>query len=265
MATQDGGVYVVGAGLAGPLRPPPPREGRGRHRLEASDGVGGRVRTDRVDDFLLDRGFQALLTAYPEAAEALDYRSWSCTVLPGGDGPHRRPVRDRGRPVPAALGRAAHRPGPGGHARRQAEGGACAAGWWPGRWRSCSPARDHHGRPWRQRLLGRHRRPLLPAAVRRGPARPGAGHLQPHVRVRLPDVRPGRRRPPDPRHGRHRRAARRRPPPDCVRLGQRVTAVGDGGVTLAGGEKLPARAVVVATDGPTASSCSATSGPGRSR
>ena len=42
-------------------------------------------------------------------------------------------------------------------------------------------------------------------------------------------------------------------PPDCVRLGQRVTAVGDGGVTLAGGEKLPARAVVVATDGPTAS------------
>ena len=45
--------------------------------LEASDGVGGRVRTDRVDDFLLDRGFQALLTAYPEAAAALDW-SWSC-------------------------------------------------------------------------------------------------------------------------------------------------------------------------------------------
>jgi phytoene dehydrogenase-like protein len=42
-------------------------------------------------------------------------------------------------------------------------------------------------------------------------------------------------------------------PPGCVRLGRRVTAVGDGGVTLADGEKLPARAVVVATDGPTAS------------
>jgi phytoene dehydrogenase-like protein len=42
-------------------------------------------------------------------------------------------------------------------------------------------------------------------------------------------------------------------PPDCVRLGQRVTAVGDDGVTLADGAKLPARAVVVATDGPTAS------------
>lgn len=35
--------------------------------LEASDGVGGRVRTDKVDGFLLDRGFQIFLTSYPEA------------------------------------------------------------------------------------------------------------------------------------------------------------------------------------------------------
>jgi phytoene dehydrogenase-like protein len=41
--------------------------------VEASDGVGGRVRTDSVDGFLLDRGFQVLLTAYPEAKAALDY------------------------------------------------------------------------------------------------------------------------------------------------------------------------------------------------
>ena len=41
--------------------------------LEASDGVGGRVRTDEVDGFLLDRGFQVLLTAYPEAMRLLDY------------------------------------------------------------------------------------------------------------------------------------------------------------------------------------------------
>ncbi|NIP79102.1 MAG: NAD(P)-binding protein, partial [Gemmatimonadetes bacterium] len=40
--------------------------------LEASDGVGGRVRTDRVDGFLLDRGFQVFLTAYPEAGRVLD-------------------------------------------------------------------------------------------------------------------------------------------------------------------------------------------------
>jgi len=41
--------------------------------LEASDGVGGRVRTDQVEGFLLDRGFQVLLTAYPEARRVLDY------------------------------------------------------------------------------------------------------------------------------------------------------------------------------------------------
>ncbi|MCP9456789.1 MAG: FAD-dependent oxidoreductase [Nitrospira sp.] len=43
--------------------------------LEASDGVGGRVRTDRVDGFLLDRGFQVFLTGYPEARRTLDYAS----------------------------------------------------------------------------------------------------------------------------------------------------------------------------------------------
>jgi phytoene dehydrogenase-like protein len=43
--------------------------------LEASDGVGGRARTDQLDGFLLDRGFQILLTAYPEAQRLLDYPS----------------------------------------------------------------------------------------------------------------------------------------------------------------------------------------------
>ncbi len=32
------------------------------------------MRTDVVDGFLLDRGFQALLTAYPEARQGLDYQ-----------------------------------------------------------------------------------------------------------------------------------------------------------------------------------------------
>jgi len=41
--------------------------------LEASDDIGGRVRTDQVDGFLLDRGFQVFLTAYPEARDILDY------------------------------------------------------------------------------------------------------------------------------------------------------------------------------------------------
>lgn len=41
--------------------------------LEASDGVGGRVRSDLVDGFILDRGFQIFLTSYPTAKELLDY------------------------------------------------------------------------------------------------------------------------------------------------------------------------------------------------
>jgi hypothetical protein len=40
--------------------------------LEASDGIGGRVRTDVVDGFRLDRGFQVALTAYPELHRQLD-------------------------------------------------------------------------------------------------------------------------------------------------------------------------------------------------
>lgn len=41
--------------------------------LESSDDVGGRVRTDLVDGYQLDRGLQVLLTAYPEAKRILDY------------------------------------------------------------------------------------------------------------------------------------------------------------------------------------------------
>jgi len=42
--------------------------------LEASDVPGGRVRTDQHEGFLLDRGFQVLLTAYPEAGRILNYK-----------------------------------------------------------------------------------------------------------------------------------------------------------------------------------------------
>jgi protoporphyrinogen oxidase len=41
--------------------------------FEGSDALGGRVRTDKVDGFLLDRGFQILLTNYPEAKKILNY------------------------------------------------------------------------------------------------------------------------------------------------------------------------------------------------
>ncbi|NCZ87484.1 MAG: FAD-dependent oxidoreductase, partial [Actinobacteria bacterium] len=66
-------VVVVGAGVAGLAA------AKHLHAksfsvavLEAQDDVGGRVRTDIVDGFRLDRGFQILLTAYPELRRQVD-------------------------------------------------------------------------------------------------------------------------------------------------------------------------------------------------
>lgn len=66
-------VVIVGAGLAG-LTAAKVLGTKGVESvvLEASDGVGGRVRSDVVDGFILDRGFQVLLTAYPEIHRHLD-------------------------------------------------------------------------------------------------------------------------------------------------------------------------------------------------
>ncbi len=66
-------VVIVGAGLSGLAAARQIQQsGLSVVILESSDAVGGRVRTDKVDGFLLDRGFQVLLTAYPELATQVD-------------------------------------------------------------------------------------------------------------------------------------------------------------------------------------------------
>ncbi|QRR01419.1 NAD(P)/FAD-dependent oxidoreductase [Dyadobacter sandarakinus] len=69
-------VIIIGAGLAGLTAAKVLKAaGKSVRILEASDRPGGRVRTEEVDGFLLDRGFQVLLTAYPETQRFLNYES----------------------------------------------------------------------------------------------------------------------------------------------------------------------------------------------
>jgi phytoene dehydrogenase-like protein len=87
-------VVIIGAGMAGlACANYLHRGGQAVVVLEVSDAVGGRVRTDVTPEgFRLDRGFQILLTRYPEVQRLLDYgalnlkafRSGAVTRLPDG-------------------------------------------------------------------------------------------------------------------------------------------------------------------------------------
>ena len=67
-------VIVIGAGLAGlTCAKVLAYNGVEVSVFEAADGIGGRVRTDEKDGFLLDRGFQVYFTAYPASRRHLDH------------------------------------------------------------------------------------------------------------------------------------------------------------------------------------------------
>ncbi len=74
MQNQD--ILIIGAGLSGLTAAKVLKNaGRKVKILEASDGIGGRVRTDEKEGYLMDRGFQVLLTDYPECKRFLDYKA----------------------------------------------------------------------------------------------------------------------------------------------------------------------------------------------
>jgi len=73
MLPKECDVVVIGAGLAGLATARAlSLAGRDVQVIEASDGIGGRVRTDNVDGLLLDRGFQVYNPSYVEGARVLD-------------------------------------------------------------------------------------------------------------------------------------------------------------------------------------------------
>jgi phytoene dehydrogenase-like protein len=102
-------VIIVGAGLAGLTCGKLLQDaGVDVRLLEKSDGPGGRVQTDYVDGYTLDRGFQVLFTAYPMTKRLLHYEHLHLRLFDPGaivcQGTHRHvltdPLRDT---APTAL------------------------------------------------------------------------------------------------------------------------------------------------------------------
>ena len=66
-------VIIIGAGIAGLIAAIElEKAGKSAMILEATDRVGGRVKTDYEDGYQFDHGFQVLLSAYPELNRYLD-------------------------------------------------------------------------------------------------------------------------------------------------------------------------------------------------
>ena len=78
-------IHIIGAGISG-LIAAQILENHGYHPtiIEASATVGGRVKSDLVDGYTLDHGFQVLLTSYPATKKYLDYKALDLQkLLPG--------------------------------------------------------------------------------------------------------------------------------------------------------------------------------------
>jgi phytoene dehydrogenase-like protein len=256
VAGGGGDVYVVGAGLAG-LRCARRLHERGVTAtvLEAGDAVGGRVRTDRVDGFLLDRGFQVLLTAYPEARSVLDYRELElhpfypgALVWTGGRfvtvaDPFRRRL-DGLRSLVAPVGGLGDKLKLASLRRRVVAGSLEELFARPETSTGQALARDGFSDEMVDRLL----RPLFGGLLLDREL--GASSRMFEFLYRMLAL--GEAALPTRGMAAIPEQLANGLPPGCIRLGQKVTEVGDGGLVLHAGERLRARAVVVATDGPTA-------------
>ncbi|MEV8312867.1 NAD(P)/FAD-dependent oxidoreductase [Streptomyces sp. NPDC059900] len=265
-------VVIVGAGVAGlSAAHQLTRAGVTTVVLEAAPYVGGRMSTEKVDGFRLDRIGQLLTTSYPElrrtpGLDALVLRPFVPGVLVHSDGRHHRaveptgPRRARGaltaaRALAAAprgprTTRTAPRTTPLGGALDQARLGAALA-----RLAATPP----------ERLMTRPELPAAKALFSRGlPARTVNGFLRPLLSALLcdPDLTTSSRCADLALHSFARGrlclpegGAEVLPellaaalPPGTIRTGVRVTAVSTTSVTTADHGEVNCRAVLLATD-----------------
>lgn len=221
--------------------------------LEASDGVGGRVRTDRVDGFLLDRGFQVLLTAYPEVRRLIDLQELEPGAFYPGAlvyyGGRFRRVSDPARKTLQAV--------------RTLFGPIVSAG---DGWRMRRLRRQVQGRSvedilrepdrstlealrqagFSRRMIERFWHPFL-GGVFLDPVLDTSSRLFEFVFKMFAS---GSSVLPAYGMGTLPQILARKLPEDCIRTGARVESISRGAVTLDSGERVQASAVVVATSGP---------------
>jgi len=85
MKKSDVSIHIIGAGVSG-LIAAQVLENNGYRPviIEATDRVGGRLKTDIIENYQLDHGFQVLLTSYPAARKYLDFEALELQqFLPG--------------------------------------------------------------------------------------------------------------------------------------------------------------------------------------
>jgi phytoene dehydrogenase-like protein len=261
-------VAVVGAGLAGLVAARRLVAAGLRVRVfEAESEPGGRIRTDVVDGFRLDRGFQVLCPAYPALAEEFDVPALRLRPFTRGVGVfadartprHDRPSQPRLHRLtlsPTAIG--ALRVGPKHDGLLSVTDAVALAGL---------ALRDGYGTV--EPLLRRDDRSTLAELARAGLSpravdlllRPflSGVYLEPALAtsgrffhlVWRSFVRSGAAVPDEGMAALPRQLAAALPA-DTVRYDARVGSVAAGRVVLDDGERVDARAVLVATDGATA-------------
>jgi len=253
---NDLDVVVVGAGLAGLAAARVLQQaGRTVRLIEASDGIGGRVRTDHVDGFQLDRGFQVLLTAYPEARRQLDYDALRlCAFEPGAlvhrDGrfntvgdPFRRPTTA----LPTALARIGSIPDKLRIAalRRRVRSGAAADLLRGPDQRSVDMLRE---RGFSEAMIDRFFRPLF-GGIQIDPSLTTSSRM---FDIIFRSLSEGDSAVPAAGMGAIPAQMASHLTPGTIELGRAVVAIDGPSVRLADGEVIDALAVVVAAEGPAA-------------